>query len=739
MADINFTYADNTTIEQIIGFEVAAKIWESHLGDDVTVNIHSEITDQLDPDAVGGALPGFVAQQSYSDIESALSTDAKTSDDTTAVANLPTDDKGKFKVFAQGDEEVKTEKLNLTTANAKALGLIDAHGTGLDGYIAMSDLAAMPGHDWNYDVTRTTTIGSTDVDFLSVVLHEVGHVLGFTSGLDDPGWLSTVIDGYDSKKGEIKIKDSDSNIGNPLDLFRYSDDGLNQGKGDGQDWSLAGDNPYLSIDGGATHLVDFATGEHDIDFQGDGVPEHYGDGFQASHWAHNPVNPAGIFDGAITDGVRRNLTEVDLQALDVIGWDRTSAASSNSSGNGAGYTIRVEAETLPLSASTPNAYIDVQSWDVASSGQVWSVDDDAYWGSSSVADQYDQTGAAELTFNGADGVYDVVIGYYDEDDGVAQYQVEYGNTLIDSWSANLNLGEAAPSEDNLVNRTVAASMQLTAGDTFTITATEGQSDHARIDYIDFIARDVAPIPVSSGGAPIRVEAENLTGGGSIFTTNAASGGEVKSVADAAAGVPVHFNGSAGLYNIEIGYFDALGSGHLQVNQGNTILDQWTLDDETTIFWSEDFRSRTVANSIQLNPGDTFTLHGTDDLIDLVLVDYIDFVPISIPDPASNPAPTTIFETYYNEVVTELASELGLTVAQLEANASNTYGSLTGNFFDDVIDLIENSELYDDGWGGGSSGGSSGCGWGCQEFTDLFHQRAVLFGVTQCICPHDNGR
>ena len=732
MADINFTYADGTTIEQIIAFEVAAKIWESHLGDDVTVNIYGEITNQLEPEVLGGALPGFVTQQNYNTIKGALGADATTGDDATAVVHLPQQNKGKFEVYANGDHSVQTSALNLTTANAKALGLIDAHGTELDGYITLSDLTGQPGHAWDYDVTRTTAIGSTDLDFLSVVLHEVGHVLGFTSGLDDPGWLTAVQNrqlsggGKKGKKGN-SYQIADSNIGNPLDLFRHSDTATAVDKGK-RDWSLAGDAPYLSIDGGKTRLVNLATGDVEIDYGEDGSIDATGDGFQASHWQYNPTNPAGIFDGAITNGVRRNLSEIDLKALDVIGWDRTSTVHSSSSGSGsgsgAGETIRFEAEDLPLSASTPDAYIDIQAWDVASGGQVWSVDDDEYWGSDGLADLFNQTGAAELTFTGPNGVYDVVIGYYDEDDGVAQYQIEYGNTLIDSWSANLDLGSGAPSEENLVNRTVAASMQVNTGDTFTITATEGLSDHARIDYIDFIARNTAPIPINAGGAPIRVEAEDLAGGGSIFTTNAASGGAVQSVGDThGTGVDVNFNGPAGLYTIEIGYFDALGSGQLQVNQGNTVLDQWTLNDETTIFWSQDFRTRTVANSIQINPGETFTLYGDDHLIDLVLVDYIDFVPVS--DPVSNPDPITVFEAYYNEVVTELADQMGVTVAHIEANASNTHDSLTGNFFDDVINLIEASDIYPipDGWGGGSSGGSSGCGWGCQDFADLFHQRA----------------
>ena len=88
-------------------------------------------------------------------------------------------------------------------------------GTALVAFIAMSDLSMHPDYSWNYDLERTTLIASDELDFLSVVLHEIGHALGFTSGIDDPGWLQTV-QTSDAKKGNLKIKNSESNIGSPL-------------------------------------------------------------------------------------------------------------------------------------------------------------------------------------------------------------------------------------------------------------------------------------------------------------------------------------------------------------------------------------------------------------------------------------------------------------------------------------------------------------------------------------------
>ena len=650
MVDINLTYADGTTIQQIIAFEIAAQIWESYLEDDVTINIHAEVTDELDAYMLGGALPAFVTGVDYVDIKAALIADATSDDDNTAVSNLPTEDKGEITIFAHGKDNLNSDQMNITRANAKAIGLtgIDPHGTELDAFIALNDLSAHPGYYWSYDDPNASTITANELDFVSVALHEMGHALGFTSGLDDPGWLEALQDNYDSKKGKIEIKDADSNIGNPLDLFRFSGAGIQESKGDGQDWTIGADSPYFSIDGGNTVLAEFSTGDEDIDQ--DGTLE--GDGYQPSHWKHNIVNPAGIFDPALSAGVRRNLSEVDLKALDVIGWDRSTEPGS------ADGDIRYEAEDLTTTLLTPNAAIDgyyeIQNISGASGGQVWSLDDDVR----SNGEDIDQVGALSLTFDGPNGLYNIVVRYYDEDDGEAQYEFEQGNTTLDNWITDDSVSQTSntPHADELdadgfVHRTVATNLEILSGDTFTLTAFEDEHNHTRVDYIEFIPLNVfeavhSSTDNSSTGVSVRVEAENINTINTIENISAASGGLVWSVLNSPSGdtgvETFNFAGQAGFYDIVVGYFDENdGVGQLSLTQDSTLLDQWALDQElgSPSAGSSTFTTRTVANSIQINPGDAFTLSGTENIGEHVRVDYIDF--IAVEDPPEVVIPTNV--------------------------------------------------------------------------------------------------
>ncbi|MFK8184006.1 MAG: NF038122 family metalloprotease [Phormidesmis sp.] len=194
----------------------------------------------------------------------------------------------------------------LTSAQAKALGMDQAitleNGTtwdrdlidtdGLDGYILVGNQ-----YEWSYDYTRADDAPEGTLDFLSMAMHEIGHTLGFFSGLD--GSLDTV----DLHSGETQVEDF-----SVLDLYRHS---LNSSGIDNPDGAVSdltvGENSYFSLNGGVTNLANFSTGIT-------------GDGYQASHWKRLE-QALGILDPTLAYQERLSVSELDLQAFDVLGYD----------------------------------------------------------------------------------------------------------------------------------------------------------------------------------------------------------------------------------------------------------------------------------------------------------------------------------------------------------------------------------------------------------------------------------
>jgi hypothetical protein len=313
----NFTYAPNTTVEQMVGFEMAGRIWSNYLTDDVTVNIHVEMVNELSDDTVGGALTGFQAHQRYETWRHKLQQDRTSANDFLAFNNLQ-DEQDKFTAYVEGFKIDNNEYLNITRSNAKALGMLSKNDKDLDGFIVMNSFSGS-SKSWNYNYTNNT-VPTNSFDFLSVGIHEIGHVLGFVSGVDDPGWLSqrsqynsdNVDDYYASLVGKLDHV-------TPLDLFRHSRASIDEG-GLSEHWidMSIGGNSFFSLDGGNTPLGYYSTGEN---------TSLGGDGQQASHWQHQN-NPAGIMAPLLNSGVRRNITALDINAFDAIGWDVRNSGSS---------------------------------------------------------------------------------------------------------------------------------------------------------------------------------------------------------------------------------------------------------------------------------------------------------------------------------------------------------------------------------------------------------------------------
>lgn len=197
----------------------------------------------------------------------------------------------------------------------KAIGGTVSNPNALDASVTFSS-------DFAFDFDPTDGITAGTMDFLGVAIHEIGHALGFVSGVD-------FLDVYGKPNGPggglLGYDLNDTSIYSALDMFRYSNDPHDLAPGSGPVLDLSvGTNSYFSIDGGQTALFgnSFSTGAYN------------GDGHQASHWKDasgpNACGPQlGIMDPTFCYGQMGDVTALDLAAFDAIGWNLSVDALAN--------------------------------------------------------------------------------------------------------------------------------------------------------------------------------------------------------------------------------------------------------------------------------------------------------------------------------------------------------------------------------------------------------------------------
>jgi hypothetical protein len=345
----DFIPAPNTSQSAIDGFTAAGVRWSSLFNDPVKITIDINFI-ALDPGILAQASSNR-QMYSYSDVSTALRNDLTSTDDRTAVANLPNGtvtsfdtliNRTKNNPYGAGDARsyldisgANTSMLNISSANAKALGLPSGMSTigsrniaTIQGSIPTTTINTSPtnstvGADasiafstmFNFDFDPSNGIDSDKYDFIGVAMHEIGHALGFTSGVDILD-INSPLPGS-SPPAPGPFNDDQFTFVNTLDLFRYSAASKAEGA---IDWTADARAKYFSLDRGATSIAAFATG---------GV---FGDGQQASHWkdsSNYTITPElGIMNPTFSAGQLGIITENDLRAFDVIGWDRASATAT---------------------------------------------------------------------------------------------------------------------------------------------------------------------------------------------------------------------------------------------------------------------------------------------------------------------------------------------------------------------------------------------------------------------------
>lgn len=297
---LSFVFTDvstngGMTSAQSGAFQSAANYWSGKFTDNVTVYINIAFNN-LGANILGSTGSTYDVA-TYSSVRSSLTADAKSSLDFSAVSHLQSGPALTFQATQMNlssrldnDNSANNNYLALTTANAKALG----YATGTSAANADANITFANAYANSFSYTGAAVAGKTD--FVTVAAHEIGHALGFVSGVDDVDYCAGAVNACGLTSSGLE----NYAVYSPLDLFRYSAAGA-------LDLRVGG-SPYFSVDGGATSIESFSTGSS----------AHGGNGWQASHFGTTPVNLMRPF---VRAGEAYGATASDLAAFDAIGWD----------------------------------------------------------------------------------------------------------------------------------------------------------------------------------------------------------------------------------------------------------------------------------------------------------------------------------------------------------------------------------------------------------------------------------
>ena len=288
---LTFNFSGSSAPSSVLNaFAKAGQMWSDIYSDNFTINVN------VGWQSMGGGVLGATGSSqtvvSLNSFRNALTADATSLTDASAVASLGAgqltflanrDTTFGSGIYDDNNNSNNNNNVRLTTANAKALGF---SVSGTDAFITFNS-------NFNFDFDPSNGITSGQYDLVGIAAHEIGHAMGFISGVDQ----------VDTAGGNVNHNNSDYYL-TPMDVFRYSS---RSGWGIRRDFVADGVNKYFSVDGGITNMGNFSTGIF------------LGDGNQASHWKDN--QGIGLMDPTAAPSTVLSISANDIRAFDAIGYD----------------------------------------------------------------------------------------------------------------------------------------------------------------------------------------------------------------------------------------------------------------------------------------------------------------------------------------------------------------------------------------------------------------------------------
>ena len=291
------------------GFKTAAAYWGSMFTNNATINLGVRFA-PLAPNIIGstGSRQADMSVATWEQRVNATKSNS-TIDQNIVLPTLTTGGISGLTAGVDGtgnNDNSVTAALNGTQTASRVLfansAVIKAVGGPLSNPNGIRDGNVTFSSNFGFDFNPTDGISANTFDFIGVAIHEIGHALGFVSGVDFFDYFGAP---NGPGRGALGYDLNDTSIFSALDMFRYSAAGTLDMR--------TGGTKYFSVDGGQTALFGntMSTGRYN------------GDGQQASHWkdAAGCQIGNGIMDPTFCFGQMGWVTGLDLASFDAMGWN----------------------------------------------------------------------------------------------------------------------------------------------------------------------------------------------------------------------------------------------------------------------------------------------------------------------------------------------------------------------------------------------------------------------------------